>query len=123
MGNCWYDNRGPDGTDASWTGDPQRFATPGRAVPGFLPEDCGASLGTGNAAKEAMLAYCAETSIGDTTCDWYSRPPRPGTAAAARYETRRDRISRTILASQRLSAPACEVVGSTVSCANYANRP
>lgn len=122
-GNCWYANRGPDGTDASWTGDPQRFATPGRSVPGFLPEDCGTGVGTGNSAKEAMLAYCAETSIGDTTCDWYSRPSRPGTAAAAQDERRQARHSRMILASERLSSPACGVVGSTVSCANYEDRP
>jgi hypothetical protein len=122
-GNCWYGNRGPDGTDASWTGDPQRFVTPGRSVPGFLPEDCGTSVGTGNSAKEAMLAYCAEAAIGDTTCDWYSRPPRPGTAAAARYEGRQARVSRLIIASERLTSPACGVVGSTISCASYADRP
>jgi hypothetical protein len=122
-GNCWFGNRGPDGTDASWTGDPQRFATPGRSVPGFLPEDCGTSVGTGDSAKEAMLAYCAEASIGDTTCDWYSRPPRPGGAAAARYERRQARLSRMILASQRLASPACGVVGSTVTCGDYADRP
>ena len=122
-GNCWYNNRGPDGTNASWTGDPQRFLTPGRSVPGFLPEECATSVGTGDSAKEAMLAYCAETSIGDTTCDWYSRPPKPGTAAAARYQRRQGRVSRMILASERLSSPACGVVGSTVSCTNYAHRP
>jgi len=76
-GNCWYSNRGPDGTDASWTGDPQRFANPGMSVPHFLPEDCGTSTGTGNPAKEAMLTYCAEASLGDTTCDWYAPPKRP----------------------------------------------
>ena len=122
-GNCWYSNRGPNGTDASWTGDPQRFAAPGRSIPGFMPEDCGTSLGTGDSAKEAMLAYCAETSIGDTNCDWYARPPKPGTAAAARYERRQERTSRMILASERLKAPACGLIGSTESCANYANRP
>jgi hypothetical protein len=122
-GNCWYGNRGPDGTDASWTGDPQRFAVPGRSVPGFLPEDCGTSVGTGNSAKEAMLAYCAEAAIGDTTCDWYSRPPRPGSAAAARDARRQARASRLIIATERLSSPACGVVGSTISCTSYADRP
>jgi hypothetical protein len=122
-GNCWYSNRGPDGTDASWTGDPQRFAIPGRSVPGFLPEDCGTSTGTGNTAKEAMLVYCAEAAIGDTKCDWYSRPPKPGTRAAATYEKQVARRSRMILATERLSAPVCGVVGSTLSCARYADRP
>jgi len=122
-GNCWYGNSGPDGTNASWTGDPQRFESPGRSVPGFLPEDCGTSMGTGNSAKEAMLAYCAETSIGDTSCDWYSMPRRPGTEAAARYERRRTQQSRRILAAERLSEPACGLVASTLSCTRYARRP
>src|SRR5207247_1644560 len=34
-GNCWHDNVGPDGTNASWTGDPARFPTPGTSLPGF----------------------------------------------------------------------------------------
>jgi len=122
-GNCWYSNRGPDGTDASWTGDPQRFAKPGMSVPHFLPEDCGTSTGTGNSAKEAMLTYCAEASLGDTTCDWYAPPKRPGTAAAAADQRRQEQRSRTLLASQRLSVPTCELISDTLSCARYANRP
>jgi hypothetical protein len=122
-GNCWYGNRGPDGTNASWTGDPQRFVKPGMSVPRFMPEDCGTSAGTGNPAKEAMLTYCAEASIGDTTCDWYAMPKKPGTAAAARDQRRRQRRARIMLASQRLSAPACQLVSDTLSCARYANRP
>ena len=27
-GNCWYANTGPDGTNGSWTGDPERFPQP-----------------------------------------------------------------------------------------------
>jgi hypothetical protein len=122
-GNCWYSNRGPDGTDASWTGDPQRFAKPGMSVPHFLPEDCGTSTGTGNPSKEAMLTYCAEASLGDTACDWYAPPKRPGTAAAAADQRRQEQRSRTLLASQRLSAPTCELISDTLSCARYANRP
>ncbi len=122
-GNCWYGNRGPDGTDASWTGDPVRFSVPGKSIPRFLPEDCGTSVGTGNAAKEAMLAYCAEVSIGDTSCEWYSMPPKPGTRAAAEYRTHQAKRSQGIVAAEHLSAPTCGVVGSTVSCARYANRP
>jgi hypothetical protein len=122
-GNCWYGNHGPDGSNASWTGDPQRFAQPGMSVPRFLPEDCGTSAGTGNPAKEAMLTYCAEASIGDTTCDWYAQPSRPGTAAAARDERRQKRQARILLASQRLSAPSCQLISDTLSCQAYANRP
>jgi hypothetical protein len=122
-GNCWYGNHGPDGTNASWTGDPQRFATPGMSVPRFLPEDCGTSAGSGNPAKEAMLTYCAEASIGDTTCDWYAQPKRPGTAAATRNQRRQQRQSRILLGSQRLSAPTCQLISDTLSCQRYANRP
>jgi hypothetical protein len=92
-------------------------------VPGFLPEDCGTSEGVGNPAKEAMLAYCAETSIGDTTCDWYARPPKPGTQAAQRYDQRQARRTKTMLASQQLAAPMCQLVASTLSCPAYADRP
>ena len=38
------------------------------------PRTAARERGTGNPAKEAMLTYCAEASIGDTTCDWYARP-------------------------------------------------
>jgi parallel beta helix pectate lyase-like protein len=124
-GNCWHDNLGPDGTNASWTGDPQRFPTAGMSVPGFLPEDCGAStnVGLGNPEKEAVLAYCASAAIGDPTCEWYQMPPKPGTSAAARYEGRSGQQAKAILAQQQLAAPACQLVGTTASCAAYANRP
>ena len=42
------------------------------------------SVGSGNPQKEAVLAYCANAAIGDESCEWYTQPPRPGTAAAAR---------------------------------------
>src|SRR3954471_5421021 len=45
-GNCWFNNVGPDGTNASWTSDPARSSTPNKAVPGFLPESCGDAGGT-----------------------------------------------------------------------------
>jgi hypothetical protein len=122
-GNCWYDNKGPDGTNASWTGDPERFPQHGMSVPHFLPEACGSSVGTGNPQKEAVLAYCANASIGDQSCEWYTKPPKPGTAAAAKYQqTQEDRAQR-IVAANRLSAPTCQLVRTTLSCAAYANRP
>ena len=124
-GDCWRDNVGPDGTNASWTGDPQRFPTPGMSVPGFLPEDCGAptNVGLGDPLKEAMLAYCANVATGDPTCDWYQMPPKPGTSAATRYQRRSEQGEKAILSQQRLVAPACQLLGTTVSCAAYANRP
>jgi hypothetical protein len=124
-GNCWRHNLGPDGTGASWTGDPQRFVTPGMSVPGFLPEDCSAAtnVGTGDPVKEAMLLECANAAIGDPSCEWYTKPPRPGTEAAARYRRTQERRAQSILAQQRLAAPACQLVTTTVSCAVYGDRP
>jgi hypothetical protein len=122
-GNCWFANVGPDGTDATWTGDPARFDTSGMSVPHFLPEDCGSSVGSGNPEKEAVLVYCAEAAIGDTSCEWYAEPPKPGTSAAARFQDRQEQRARAILASERLAAPACQLVESTISCSMYANRP
>jgi hypothetical protein len=122
-GNCWYHNKGPDGTNDSWTGDPQRFPQHGMSVPHFLPEACGSSVGTGNPQKEAVLAYCANASIGDESCEWYTMPPRPGTAAAAKYQQAQDDRAQRIVGANRLSAPTCQLVSTTLSCAAYANRP
>jgi hypothetical protein len=124
-GNCWSDNTGPDGTNAGWTADPSRFVAPNRSIPGFLPESCGdpGNVGTGDPGKEAMLTYCASTAIGDPTCDWYARPARPGTKAAAR-QRRRSRLRESrMLGARALAAPACDLVGDTLSCAAYQNRP
>ena len=38
-------------------------------------------------------------------------------------QRRQEQRSRTLLASQRLSAPTCELISDTLSCARYANRP
>ncbi|HEY7150835.1 MAG TPA: right-handed parallel beta-helix repeat-containing protein [Solirubrobacterales bacterium] len=122
-GNCWFANAGPDGTNASWTGDPQRFPQHNMSVPHFLPEDCATSAGTGNPDKEAVLAYCSNAAIGDESCEWYTAPPRPGTAAAARYRQAQKSQARRIVAADRLSGPSCQLISSTISCAGYANRP
>ena len=87
-GNCWYDNTGPDGTHDSLTGDPPPPPVQGTSVPGFLPEDCATSVGTGVPTKTSELLTCflqRETDTEETslpTCDWFDTPPRPGTAAA-----------------------------------------
>jgi parallel beta helix pectate lyase-like protein len=124
-GDCWHDNVGPDGTNASWTGDPQRFATTGMSVPGFLPEDCDAptNVGLGDPLKEAVLAYCANVATGDPSCEWYQMPPKPGTTAAARYQRQTELKAKQIAASQQLGAPACQLVSTTLSCAAYGSRP
>ncbi len=122
-GDCWHDNKGPDGTNASWTGDPTRFPTQGMSVPGFLPEACGTpgDVGTGNPAKEAVLAYCAEAAIGDPSCEWYQQPARPSGGAAAPPSS--SAKVRQWTARHNLWAPPCQLVGDTLSCLRYAYRP
>jgi hypothetical protein len=108
-GNCWArSNVGPDGTHASITSDPRHNPTAhGTNVPGFLPEECDPgdpswSLGVGNGdvVKEAVLANCAlfyepgNTAEDHPGCDWFTRPPEPGTRAAAREDRQGDRTAR-----------------------------
>jgi len=108
-GNCWTrSNVGPDGTHASITSDPQHNpAVHGRNLPGFLPEECdpgdptwAAGIGNGDPVKEAVLANCAlfyepgDTAAEHPGCDWFTPPPEPGTAAAAREERQADRVAR-----------------------------
>ncbi len=124
-GNCWFNNRGPDGKGSSWTGDPQRAPAPNMSVPGFLPENCGAQTnsGTGDPVKEAVLLNCAQAATGDPSCEWYVRPARPGTKAAARQNRRLRERGRRMVAIARLTAPLCGLVGDTASCPAYASRP
>jgi hypothetical protein len=125
-GNCWFNNQGIDGTNASWTGDPQRSPLgPNRSDPGFLPENCSGpgNVGLGDPVKEAMLTACAEAAIGDPSCEWYTKPPRPGTSAARAYQDAQTEEARRLLTQERLAGPTCQLVGSTESCAAYANRP
>ena len=89
-GNCWYDNTGADGSAAGVTG-------PGAGdAPQVLPSDCATSIGTGDAAKTVVLLDCSNWDRGETaadfpTCDWFSSPPEPGSAAARRQQARSER--------------------------------
>ena len=123
-GNCWFNNIGPDGTNASWSGDPQRSGA-NQAKPGFLPENCSSPLnvGIGDPSKEAMLVYCATAAIGDPGCDWFVPPPKPKTKAARAYARADRRRSREVMRGGPLAAPACGLVGDTLSCAAFATRP
>ena len=89
-GNCWFDNTGSDGTEASVTGP--GVGTP----PDILPDEtiCGSYMGTSDSAKESNLVNCfTARSGGDKSlCDWYTMPPQPGTGAARAY--RRDEAER-----------------------------
>ena len=83
-GNCWYENTGPDGTPASVTGPGEAGRLPG-APPQMLPSNCATSVGNDDAAKLAYLIDCAngpDDDTGPTDCDWWVRPPRPGSATA-----------------------------------------
>ena len=125
-GNCWHDNKGPGGSNTTWTGDPARFPSPGMSVPHFLPEACGApgDVGTGNAEKEAVLAYCAEAAIGDPSCEWYVEPSKPSASSATGSGSRRgNQAARRLLARMQLTGPRCALRGDTLSCALFANRP
>jgi hypothetical protein len=79
INNCWFANKGPDGTAASVTGP---GAGDGNDV---LPSDCQNST-TGDQVKVAYLVACLLAREGDgppEQCDWYTLPPQPGTPAAA----------------------------------------
>ncbi len=88
-GNCWYDNVGSDGTRESLTADPPIGPTAGGSMPGFLPEDCGSSMGSaaGYSAKAPVLLACygqwEMDSLDASSCSWWDTPPQPGSAAAA----------------------------------------
>ncbi len=80
-GNCWYRNTGPDGKASSVTG------------PGVgdgndrLPSNCATSVGNGDNVKLASLLACFVAREGTgppEKCDWYTLPPKPGSAAATR---------------------------------------
>jgi Right handed beta helix region len=67
--NCWYDNTGVDGTEASVTGEPDP-----------LPSDCANSAADGPQINPELI----ECFLEDPSCTWAETPPKPGTAAAAR---------------------------------------
>lgn len=89
-GNCWFDNTGPDGTEASVTGS---SPDTGGAAPNLLP-DCAngetpaLSVGTGDITKEAILLDCSMWERGQTSedrplCYWFDMPSQPGSQRAA----------------------------------------
>jgi hypothetical protein len=77
-GNCWHDNTGVDGDRASLTSFPLQSPVEGASVPGFLPEDCASSVGTGGPTQEAELLGCfASFTFDADTCDWFATPAKP----------------------------------------------
>jgi hypothetical protein len=93
--NCWFGNTGYDGTPATVSGPGQ--SKPPDAAPRPLPSDCSTSVGVGDPAREAYLLECAngpDEDTGPTDCDWWQRPPRPGTKAALREQRVRARAAK-----------------------------
>ncbi len=83
MKNCWFNNKGADGTAASVTGP---GAGDGNDT---LPSNCATSIRNGDQVKFAYLLSCFLAREGESppeSCDWYELPPRPGSAAAARKQ-------------------------------------
>jgi hypothetical protein len=82
-GNCWYHNVGPNGKASSVTG-------PGAGDGNdSLPSNCAKSKSSGDAVKTAYLISCFLVREGDAPpeeCDWYTLPPKPGSAAAKRKQ-------------------------------------
>ncbi len=77
-GNCWHDNTGVNGDRASVTSTPPQAPLAGQSLPGFLPEKCSSSTGTGGPAQEAELLNCFADITADTsTCDWFATPAKP----------------------------------------------
>lgn len=65
--NCWYNNKGVDGTQESVTQEPDP-----------LPTDCSTSRATGIQLEPELLGCFLE----EPGCTWDQTPPRPGTAGA-----------------------------------------
>jgi hypothetical protein len=78
-GNCWHDNTGPNGTRATLTSFPPQSPIAGQSIPGFLPENCATSIGTGGPVQEAELLGCFAAISADTqqSCPWFQTPPKP----------------------------------------------
>jgi hypothetical protein len=90
-GNCWFDNTGFDGTEASVTG-------PGAGdPPEILPSDCATSVGPGDVMKLIIALDCSEgpdEETGPGECDWWQPPPQPGSALARQQRRGLERAAR-----------------------------
>lgn len=66
VNNCWFNNRGKNGTRASIT-----------SVPSSLPSDCATSDGTDPPFTNAQLDELLLCVTDDPACTWFQRPPKP----------------------------------------------
>jgi hypothetical protein len=128
-GNCWYSNRGSDGSEASVKSDPPMPPVTGTSIPKFLPMDCSKSIGVGDLGKEQMEIRCLAAIGGGSQdgnlCDWFAEPAKPGTQAAA-LQQQREQALETQYAQNPLSPVRnCTLVGGlggTLSCDPFLNR-
>ena len=74
-GDCWHDNTGVNGDRASLTSTPPLSPVAGQSLPGFLPENCASSTGTGGPTQEAELLNCFADITADTAPATGSRTP------------------------------------------------
>jgi len=96
--NCWFGNKGPDGTEASVTGP---GVGDGADV---LPSDCPGSVSAGDPVKVAYLLSCFLAREGEAPpeeCDWYTLPPKPGSLAAASKQQEFEEGAREFLKTAR----------------------
>jgi Right handed beta helix region len=78
--NCWFGNTGAGGTRESVAADPAVGPTPGANVPGFLPEECSSSIGSGlgtDKVGELLSCFASFDQGADTPCTWFETPPEP----------------------------------------------
>ena len=97
--NCWYGNSGPDGGPVTGPGP----AGPKPASPPQMLPDCSngqnpdESVGPGDTAKTQYLISCSEGPESPAVaggCDWYTPPPKPGSAEAVQLAGLIGRASR-----------------------------
>jgi hypothetical protein len=97
VGNCWWGNTGPDGTEASVTGP---GAGDGNDV---LPSNC-QNTSSGDPVKVAYLLSCFLAREGEAPpeqCDWYTLPPQPGSLAAMSKQQEFEEGAREFLRTAR----------------------
>jgi hypothetical protein len=129
-GNCWGPNTGSDGQADHTTSDPPESPT-GDPAPGFIAKrNCGSPLnrGKGNSAKEAVLVACAEqvegTQNGQTSCDWFNPPPKPGSGGSSAQSSPALPVAASAAAFPQLPSHCVLLgnIGGTLTCDLFVRR-
>jgi hypothetical protein len=109
VNNCWFGNKGPDGTGASVTGP---GAGDGNDV---LPSNC-SNTSAGDTVKVAYLLSCFLAREGDAPpeqCDWYTLPPKPASPAAVAKQKEFAKGAREFLKTERAAKLRDQIGGIT----------